>query len=239
MPPPCRAAGVRVHPLLLRSFYKPLRDFYGVGRRRSLQGVHSARRICAGDDRRGHDSRNIHRRTEKGGVGGWEDDGDPETWGVLQMLRDETLRGLLVIFCEQSLCGESVDFLVDVAINYESLAQPEEQFRALTRIVESYLAQGSANEVNVSNAYRNAAAVWLTKRDEFFALEWETRTHILDRQRDEIAKVWSWQDLRWLSMARHVALRMYVTVLNTTSGFVVQEEVERLSTMRSTTFSAT
>ncbi|CAM9090784.1 unnamed protein product, partial [Scytosiphon promiscuus] len=170
------------------SFYKPLRDFYGAGNRRS-RGIHSARRIYSGDEGHGHDAtaNNHHRQTQKGSGPG--DDKNPETWGVLRMLRDETLRGLLVNFCEQSLCGESVDFLVDVAINYESLTRAEEQFRALTKIVENYLAQGSANEVNVSNAYRTAAAVWLTKRDEFFAMEEETRAHVLDRQRDEIAKM--------------------------------------------------
>ncbi|CAB1108175.1 unnamed protein product [Ectocarpus sp. CCAP 1310/34] len=105
------------------------------------------------------------------------------------MLRNETLRGLLINFCEESLCGESVDFLVDVTINYESLSDPDEQFGALSDIVENYLAEGSANEVNVSNAHRNAAAVWLTKREEFLALEGETRAHVLDLQRDEIAKM--------------------------------------------------
>ncbi|CAM9851628.1 unnamed protein product, partial [Hapterophycus canaliculatus] len=169
------------------SFYKPLRDFYGVGSRRSVHSIHSARRICSGSDGHGNNAKNLNGQTEKGGYG--KDESSPETWGVLQMLRNETLRGLLVNFCEQSLCGESVDFLVDVAINYESLTQAEEQFRALTKIVENYLAEGSANEVNVSNAYRNAAAVWLAKRNEFLELEEERRVHILDRQRDEIAKM--------------------------------------------------
>lgn len=157
-----------------------------MGSRKSLRGIHSARRIYSGhDDDDGYDH---NRQADKGG--GWGDENKPETWGVLQMLRNGTLRGLLINFCEQSLCGESVDFLVDVAINYESLTDPEEQFGALAGIVEHYLAQGSANEVNVSNAYRNAAAAWLTKRDEFFALQGAKRAHVLDRQRDEIAKVW-------------------------------------------------
>lgn len=156
-----------------------------MGSRKSLRGIHSARRIYSGDDDDGHDN---NRQADKGG--GWGGENKPETWGVLQMLRNGTLRGLLINFCEQSLCGESVDFLVDVAINYESLTDPEEQFGALSEIVENYLAQGSTNEVNVSNAYRNAAAVWLTKRDEFFALQGEMRAHVLDRQRDEIAKVY-------------------------------------------------
>lgn len=155
-----------------------------MGSRRSLRGIHSARRIYSGDDDDGYDNnRPSDHHKDKA------DETKPETWGVLQMLRNGTLRGLLINFCEQSLCGESVDFLVDVAINYESLTDPEEQFGALSEIVEHYLAQGSANEVNVSNAYRNAAAAWLTKRDGFFALPKETRAHVLDRQRDEIAKV--------------------------------------------------
>lgn len=155
-----------------------------MGSRKSLRGIHSARRIYSGDDDDGYDN---NRQVDKSG--GLGDESKPETWGVLQMLRNGTLRGLLINFCEQSLCGESVDFLVDVAINYESLSDPEEQFGALSEIVENYLAQGSANEVNLSNAYRNAAAMWLTKRDEFFALQAEMRAHVLDRQRDEIAKV--------------------------------------------------
>lgn len=112
----------------------------------------------------------------------------PEAWGVVQMLRNETLCPLLVIFCEQNLCGESVDFLVDVAINYESLSGPLEQFQALSQVVETYLAQGSINEVNVSNSCRDEAAAWLKKREEFFALEKEKRVNVLHRQRDEIAK---------------------------------------------------
>eukprot|EP00752_Nemacystus_decipiens_P009115 g8139.t1 len=164
------------------SFYRPLKAFYGVGSRKSLHGIQSARRIYSGDDDDGYDN-----NRQVGGA--WGDENKPETWGVLQILRNGTLRGLLINFCEQSLCGESVDFLVDVAINYESLTDPVEQFGALSEIVENYLAQGSANEVNVSNAQRNAAAAWLTKRDEFIALQAETRAHVLDRQRDEIAKM--------------------------------------------------
>lgn len=158
-----------------------------MGNRRSLHGIHAARRIYSGDD---EEEEHFHNRqqADKGG-GGWGDERKPETWGLLQMLRNGTLRGLLINFCEESLCGESVDFLVDVTINYESLSDPDEQFGALSDIVENYLAEGSANEVNVSNAYRNAAALWLTKREEFLALEGETRAHVLDLQRDEIAKV--------------------------------------------------
>lgn len=160
-----------------------------MGSRRSLRGIHSARRIYSGADDDGYDNNRQAADNHKDKGGGWGDENKPETWGVLQMLRNGTLRGLLINFCEQSLCGESVDFLVDVAINYESLTDPEEQFGALSEIVQHYLAQGSANEVNVSNAYRNAAAAWLNKRDEFVALQGATRAHVLDRQRDEIAKV--------------------------------------------------
>lgn len=173
----------------ISSFYQPLKAFYGVGSRRSLHGIHSARRIYSGEDSDGYDGNSKCRQADNGEGGGADQD-NPETWGVLQMLRNSTLRGLLINFCEQSLCGESVDFLVDVAIHYESLTDPEEQFSSLSGIVETYLAEGSANEVNVSNAYRNAAGAWLTtKKDEFFALEGELRAHVLDRQRDEIAKV--------------------------------------------------
>ncbi|CAM9601743.1 unnamed protein product [Ectocarpus sp. 6 AP-2014] len=173
--------------VLYISFYRPLKAFYGVGSHRSLHGIHAARRIYSGDDEEEEHFHNRH-QADKGG-GGWGDERKPETWGVLQMLRNGTLRGLLINFCEESLCGESVDFLVDVTINYESLSDPDEQFRALSDIVENYLAEGSANEVNVSNAYRNAAALWLTKREEFLALEEDTRAHVLDLQRDEIAKM--------------------------------------------------
>lgn len=105
------------------------------------------------------------------------------------MLRNDTLQMLLVNFCEKNLCGESVDFLVDVAIHYESMSDPSEQFDALSKIVETYLAQGSVNEVNVSNSYRNEASKLLENREEFLALSAERRMHVLDRQRDEIAKV--------------------------------------------------
>lgn len=178
----------------LTSFYRPLKAFYGVGSRRSLRGIHSARRIYSGEDSydRRYEGNNNNRQSDKGEGRGGVDQDNPETWGVLKILRNSTLRGLFVNFCEQSLCGESVDFLVDVAIHYEHLTDPEEQFASLSDIVENYLAQGSANEVNVSNAYRNAAGAWLTKKDEFFALEGELRAHVLDRQRDEIAKVRAW-----------------------------------------------
>lgn len=152
--------------------------------RRSLRGVHSARKIFSGggedtgglaETEKNAGEANMHRR--------------PEAWGVLQMLRNETLRVLLVNFCERSLCGESIDFLADVVFNYESLADAEQQFGALSDIVETYLAQGSVHEVNVSNSYRNEAAGWVSNRDAFLELEEERRTHVLDRQRDEIAKV--------------------------------------------------
>ncbi len=189
-PPEHKSPSAPATHVRLSSFYQPLKAFYGVGNRSSLRGIHSARRIYSGENSYdGYDGNSKCRQADNGGGGGVDQD-KPETWGVLQMLRNSTLRGLFINFCEQSLCGESVDFLVDVAIHYESLTDPEEQFSSLSGIVETYLAEGSANEVNVSNAYRNAAGAWLTtKKDEFFALEGEQRAHVLDRQRDEIAKV--------------------------------------------------
>lgn len=174
------------------SFFKPLKTFYGIGSRRSLRGITSARRVYSGGDGgagRNHDHDHAMRSRPAFTNVGWGDERKPDTWGVLQMLRNSTLQPLLVNFCEQSLCGESVDFLVDVAIHYESMSNPEEQFETLKDIVDNYLAEGAENEVNVSSAQRSAAAKWLTRKDEFFALEAEARAHILDGQRDEIAKV--------------------------------------------------
>ncbi|CAM9849822.1 unnamed protein product [Pylaiella littoralis] len=174
------------------SFFKPLKTFYGIGSRRSLRGITSARRVYSEGDGgagRNHDHDHAMRSRPAFTNVGWGDERKPDTWGVLQMLRNSTLQPLLVNFCEQSLCGESVDFLVDVAIHYESMSNPEEQFETLKDIVDNYLAEGAENEVNVSSAQRSAAAKWLTRKDEFFALEAEARAHILDGQRDEIAKM--------------------------------------------------
>ena len=76
-----------------------------------------------------------------------------------------------------------------MAIHYESMSDPGDQFDKLTKIVETYLAQGSVNEVNVSNSYRNEASKLLENKEAFMALSGERRSHVLDRQRDEIAKV--------------------------------------------------
>lgn len=186
---------------LVPSFYQPLRSFYLVGRRRSFQGTFSARQIYCGSDCDNEEGR-PGGGGGRGGKGGGEGingddnmDKPPETWGLLQMLRDDTLRMLLVNFCEKNLCGESVDFLVDVAINYESMIDANKQFDVLSNIVKTYLAQGSVNEVNVSNSYRNEASEWLDNREAFLALPGEKRMHVLDRQRDEIAKV-NVRDLR-------------------------------------------
>lgn len=104
------------------------------------------------------------------------------------MLKSETMGTLLVNFCEENLCGESAQFLVDV-VSYESLTDATEQFQALTEIVETYLAQGSTYEINVSNAYRNVAQSWLKKQEAFTALDERERGRVLTKQRDEIAKV--------------------------------------------------
>lgn len=153
--------------------------------RRSLRGVHSARRIFSGgDDDSGGFAKRQHKKVDEASI-----QRRPEAWGILQMLKNEMLRELLVNFCERNLCGESIEFLVDVVINYESLVDPERQFEALSEIVETYLAQGCVHEVNVSNSYRNEAAGWVSNRDAFLALEEGKRTHVLDRQRDEIDKV--------------------------------------------------
>lgn len=169
--------------------------FYGVGR--AFRGVHAARRIFSGSD--GDGVSPAEGQAGRAAGEGANETSKPETWGVLQILRDETLSVLLVNFCEQNLCGESVDFLLDIANDYESLTDPAQQLEALSKLVDTYLAQGSANEVNVSNASRNEAAAWLGKREEFFALDAAKRTHLLDRQRDEIAKVRN-------SELRHVAV---------------------------------
>lgn len=163
-----------------------------MGSRRSLRSLKAARRIISGGDggndgHYDHDSHKMSRQSHKGV--GWGDERKPDTWGVIQMLQNDTLQQLFVDFCEKSLCGESVDFLVDVAVHYEILSNPEEQFDYLKKIVDNYLAQGAENEVNVSNAQRSAAAAWLAKKETFFALEEEDRAHVLDDQRDEIAKV--------------------------------------------------
>lgn len=98
---------------------------------------------------------------------------------------------LLVGFCERNLCRESVDFLVDVTLDYETLQNSEEQFEALSRIVETYLAQGSTHEVNVSNSDRNKAAAWVKNKEAFLTLCKDERAQILSKQRDEIAKMLS------------------------------------------------
>lgn len=170
------------------SFYQPLKAFYGVGHHRDNRRIYSARRVLSDDQDESDDHREGHTTAP-----GKTDESllrkNPETWGVVQMLRNDTMCVLLVKFCEQNLCGESVDFLVDVAVNYESLTDPVEQFEVLREIVQLYLLPGSANEVNVSNSYMNEASAWLDKRGEFLQLEEGKRAHVLDKQRDEIAKV--------------------------------------------------